>query len=269
MGGAATGQAHRAVGRGCDDSYGWYRGTKVMCLAVADGAGSRSRAAIGSAMAIRAVLDWVQELEENQSFNRVDKVDGVLRARENLSAMALQGGHSVHDFATTLAYAVATPRELFVIQVGDAISVTRSQDGTIATASQPTRSEYSNETQFITGQDFYREMKGASFEPASVRAIALATDGLRFELLKDMAAWTAYEPFFEDLFGFAAAAGNTSDAITRFIDGMKDQSGDDKTLVVAVRLKTDEAADESPFRWQGPERPGDDHARAMAVASES
>ena len=42
-------------------------------------------------------------------------------------------------------------------------------------------------------------------------------------------------PFFEDLAAFARSPLASDDAVRAFLAGLDDQSGDDKTLVAAVR----------------------------------
>ena len=63
VGGSATGKSHLRNGTECQDSHGWLiRADGVVCLSVADGAGSRPRSGEGSQAAVEAVLDWASDL---------------------------------------------------------------------------------------------------------------------------------------------------------------------------------------------------------------
>jgi hypothetical protein len=68
-----------------------------------------------------------------------------------------------------------------------------------------------------------------------VDALALTTDGLRYQVLDDVVANRPFAPFFQAAWAYARRADATPDAVTAFLDEIEDQSGDDKTLVLAVR----------------------------------
>lgn len=63
-----------------------------------------------------------------------------------------------------------------------------------------------------------------------------STDGLRFRIVDHLAAGTPLCPFSEDLAAYARSPSAASHAVRRFLDGLDDQSGDDKTLLAAVRI---------------------------------
>jgi hypothetical protein len=71
-------------------------------------------------------------------------------------------------------------------------------------------------------------------EGGRASAWALSTDGLQFKILADLDSGAAYAPFFEDVFAWAATPQGNSDDLLAFIAGLDAQSGDDKTLLIAV-----------------------------------
>ena len=90
--------------------------------------------------------------------------------------------------------------------------------------------------------------------------VSLSTDGLRYKIL-DVASGDPYSPFYDDLFAYAKAEDSTSEGIERFLGRVDDQTGDDKTLVVAVHDEAHRIIE--PHRHVGPKD------RQQVVASQS
>jgi len=118
-------------------------------------------------------------------------------------------------------------------QIGDTIAVVRGPSGYRLLDPAP-RFEYANETSFVTDEGALRELRITVLEAGDVDEIVLSTDGLRLKIL-DLAAAAPYQPFFEDLSLYARTPAATSDAIRVFLEKIPDQTGDDKSLVMAVR----------------------------------
>jgi Protein phosphatase 2C len=191
IGASVAGTLHQATGRQCEDACGWRAATGVACLAVADGAGSRSMSRCGAALAVESSL------------------------------LACAEGPCAED---TVA----------VGQIGDTIAVA-GRAGGYQTLTPAPRAEYVNETAFLTGPDAPGELRINLTPAAQADTVFLATDGLRFKILDDLATASPFAPFFEDLAAFARSPQASDDAVRAFLAGLDDQSGDDKTLVAAVR----------------------------------
>lgn len=236
-GGSATGTTHVAVGSGCQDSHAWLvDSSSVSCFAVADGAGSRHRSAEGSAAAVRAAVELARNAGgDGEPCDPLTVERIFIEARRRLDELAARTGAIADDLATTLAVVVATGDRIEVGQVGDSIVIIRDSDGSVHAASPAEKFEYANETVFITSRDWSSHLRRDSYELADVTAVVLSTDGLRFKILDDLVSGRPYEPFFEDLVSYVESEEASSDAVARFLDGLDDQSGDDKTLVVAVK----------------------------------
>lgn len=68
----------------------------------------------------------------------------------------------------------------------------------------------------------------------TLTALFMSTDGLRYKILTNLATQRPFIPFFEDVFEFAQDEASTNEAIQTFLSALDDQSGDDKTLLLAV-----------------------------------
>jgi Protein phosphatase 2C len=238
IGASVTGTSHLAAGRQCEDASGWRTEPGVSALAVADGAGSRPLSGRGAVQAVERALElagsraagadpaeaaaWLREI-----FSDV---------REQIAAMAASAGNGLADYATTLAVAILTADTVCIGQVGDTIAVI-GQAGTYQTPAPAPHAEYVNETAFITGEDALRQLRITVLAAAEVDAIFLSTDGLRFKILDDLASATPYVPFFDDVTAYLRSPQPSVLAIQSFLESIDDQSGDDKSLVVAVRAE--------------------------------
>ena len=242
VGGSATGHSHSKSGSGCQDSHGWAYTRDVLVVAVADGAGSRPRSAEGSAAAVRAVVSAGAALGLHRSGSPCAEEDvralaeGLFAsARQDLEALAEESECSLGDLATTMAVVLVHSGHLVVAQVGDSIVVLGDRGGDLRLVHPEDKGEYANETSFLTSDEFPDSLRIDSYPASDIDAIAASTDGLRYKLL-NLAERSPYRPFYEDVFAYARRSDAVSSAVARFIADIEDdQTGDDKTLVVAIR----------------------------------
>lgn len=237
LGSSVPGTLHIKDGRGCDDAHGWATRNDLTVLAVADGAGSRpGTSCVGAQVAVAAALDAADSPDFSIAF--VDDPDAataglVVAAREALSAEAAALGLELTDLATTLCVAVIGRERVTAAQVGDGIAVLGWDDGLEAVAIAE-RFEYANEVVFLTAPDALEHMKIGGGDTARLRAIALSTDGLRYKVLNNLTTGEPFEQFFRDAWRYARQTDARSSAISSFLAAVDDQTGDDKTLVLAV-----------------------------------
>lgn len=238
IGASVTGRSHQAAGQGCEDASDWRVRPGLTCLAVADGAGSRPLSGQGAPLAVRHALQAVTGCAggagDPASWLRL----AFAGARDQISVLAAGHGRDTRDYATTLAVAVLTTEVIAIGQVGDTIAVTGTA-GQYETVAPAPRGEYVNETTFITEPGALDELRITIRPAAGVDTVFLSTDGLRFKILDNLAAATPFLPFFEDLAAYARSPSATPDAVRRFLAELDDQSGDDKTVVAAVRTPTE------------------------------
>jgi hypothetical protein len=228
LGGSVTGSLHRRRGRGCDDAFGWHAGGGVVVAVTADGAGSRpGTSAFGAFTAVQAVLAAAHDEPAVEHL-----FQAALSAVEN----AADGlGVDPDLLATTLSVVVITEEHVAIGQVGDGIAVHGAGEAIEAVAVAE-RAEHVNETVFLTTPCALSDhLRTFSTSADTVDALALTTDGLRYQVLDDVQANRPFAPFFHAAWAYARRTDATPEAVTAFLDEIEDQSGDDKTLVLAVR----------------------------------
>ncbi len=271
IGASVTGTSHEAVGTGCEDASSWQVGPEVTCLAVADGAGSRPLSGRGAALAVEHALLIAHacagrtEPDAPQTWLRLIVKD----VREQIAMLADAEGRKPGDFATTLGVAILTSTVACVGQIGDTIAVL-GQAGQYRTVAPAPRAEYVNETSFVTDNSAMEQLR-VTIEPiADIDSVFLSTDGLRFKVLDNLMTAAPFPPFFEDLAAYARSAEASADEIRRFLAGLDDQSGDDKTLVAAVRTAAEPlAAPTAHEQYIEPVVDGDPVARAALDIQEN
>ena len=233
MGASVVGVSHKKDGTQCQDAHGWRNEPGISCLAVADGAGSRPLSAAGSALGVdRALMTAVKRADpaEPAAWVRAAFED----AREQIAAMAADAGGQPDDYATTLAVAVLMPDAIAIGQVGDSIAVAGA-GGHYRTVAPEVKGEYVNETFFITGPDWLDHLRVTVLPASEADVLALSTDGLRLKILADLATSAPFGPFFDDLASYVRTPQASSAGISEFLTELDDRTGDDKTLVTAVR----------------------------------
>lgn len=234
IGASVAGRSHQASGTDCQDACDWRAQPGLTCLAVADGAGSRPMARDGALLAVRHALLTAGQCAAGSGDPASWLRLAFAAARDEITTRASAQDRQAADYAATLAVAVLTPDVVAIGQIGDTIVVTGNA-GRYETARPAPRGEYVNETTFITGPGALDDLRISIRPAAQTDSVFLSTDGLRFKILDDLAAGTPFWPFFEDLAAYASSPSATQDAVRRFLAGLDDQSGDDKTLLAAVR----------------------------------
>jgi hypothetical protein len=236
IGASVPGTSHLQVGKGCEDASIGIGGDDVMCLAVADGAGSRPLSGQGS----RIAVDTVAELAGD--IHRGGDAEAWLRAafaavHRRIAQEAAGQQHDRHDYAATLAVAVLMDGVVAIGQVGDTVAVVGGPGGYATIAPAP-HSEYANETVFVTHADYADHLRVQTLPAEGIDEVFLSTDGLRYKILDDLAESVPYEPFFADVGTYTRSPGAAAESIERFLTSVDDQTGDDLTLAVAVRVET-------------------------------
>jgi hypothetical protein len=236
LGGSVAGRTHLARSLPCQDASGWHVYGEWACLAVADGAGSREHSDVGARAAVAAVLEWAASLAGEPQLEGLR--DAFEAARTALQESATLAGSQADELACTLAVAVVSDGALLLGQVGDTLAFVRDSQGDTHTIAPPDRAEHINETTFLTSEQWPDTLRLAALNDTSVDSIALATDGLQLKILADVLDSTPYLPFFEDVFAWASSDAGETEGLLAFIEQLDDQTGDDKSLLLAVKDQT-------------------------------
>ncbi|MGK2879492.1 MAG: PP2C family serine/threonine-protein phosphatase [Mycobacterium sp.] len=245
-GASATGQQHEAKGLGCDDAYAYGIDGDFVVAAVADGAGSVSgTSAWGSYIACQSILTDAMTGQFVDDFLSASPArartlmrwlfDGAL---ERISTRADELELPIAKLATTLSVAVASRHCTVYGQIGDGI-IASEHDGEITTLLVETKQDYANATWFVQSPNAFEESFRTAVEFGTT-AFALSTDGMSYKIT-NIVTGEAYEPFFKGSWEHVRS-GASEPKFAEMLRGIQDdQTGDDKTMVLAaVRWEADE-----------------------------
>lgn len=238
-GASATGLMHQQRGLGCDDAYAYGVAGDFLVAAVADGAGSVSgTSAWGAHVACAAVLAHSMQPSFVDGY-RSASVESAEQMMRWLFSTALAGVHRQADamgldvalLSTTLCVALVHADRGVFGQIGDGVIAVES-GGRIETLLVEQKDEYVNTTSFIqSDRALETSLRTAARDDLS--AIALSTDGMSYKIT-NVATGQAYEPFFHGCWQHLSDGASVGD-FGAMLGGIEDdQTGDDKTMVLAV-----------------------------------
>jgi hypothetical protein len=250
-GASVTGSEHQRRGLGCDDAYCYGVAEDFVVAAVADGAGSVSgTSAWGSHVACQSVLvnamraRFVSEFQSSSP----DEASALLRtlfdrATDHVTAQAQAFGLPVARLSTTLCIALADRDRVVFGQIGDGIIAVESH-GRIETLLTEAKDEYANATWFLQSDNAFEE----SYRTATrheVSSFALSTDGMSYKI-SNVATGEPYEPFFRGSWQHVRDGVNSANFTSLLRSIEDDQTGDDKTMVLATLRWEDDEFHPSP-----------------------
>lgn len=235
-----TGTSHLRRGEGCADAFVVEQGDGFLVFVAADGAGSARYGAEGSAFTARAAAKLAVSALGKQFDDPLELIRAVFRDTldDLLDMVAAKEEKHLRpsDFHTTLLLAVLTDDFLAVGNIGDGWAVVRDREGQVRAVAAPARSEYSNETFFLTSAGFVEEAVYEVLPAADLDAVALLTDGSAWFAV-DLDSRSPRGAVFEELFDLAAKS-DVEEHLARFLTSgqVVRKTDDDTTLVLAVRV---------------------------------
>lgn len=243
-GASVCGTSHERLALPCQDAYHFEQpSAEVIMMAVADGAGSASRADEGAAIAVKAAIGHLQESynegrapkdEENIESLVLDSVD---KARLAVEKYAAESNDEVSAFACTLLLTFATGEFVAFAQIGDGGVVIQDFEGKITGLTVPEPSTYANETYFLVSPKAFAHTQFQLWK-GKTKHIAMFSDGLQ-HLCLQMPAGTPYDRFFKPLFEFLDSSREQSvleENLSGFLKSqkVKAHTDDDITLIMSV-----------------------------------
>lgn len=241
---SVAGTNHERTATPCQDAHRWdILPMGVLVVTVADGAGSASRSDEGANIAVvAAITDLTRALNGGAVMDDALMQDAFKAARVAVTSHAESLGGTVRDFATTLTCVVATDGALLVGQIGDGLAIAKEANDSMFVAIKPQRGEYANEVHLLTMPDALNHVEIA-FSTQAAYALAVTTDGL-LRLAVRLPSCEPHEPFLHPLFAFVAESVDVEQSredLVAFLmsDRVSARTDDDKTLVLAVRVKGD------------------------------
>jgi hypothetical protein len=241
-----AGTGHLRRGRGCEDAGGWFRDGSLLCIAVADGAGSAPQAALGSSIAVHTALLALREHHMNVSPISAQNAKSALVAacRQTVSTLCITadglGADRCH-LACTLILLVASPNFVFAAQIGDGAVVVKDANGNLISLTTPINGEFANEAPLIgCAPSMDVQVRSLPRKPGDtfrLKSIAAFSDGIMRLALK-LPQGEPHPPFFTPLFDRleCLAEPDMKKMIQNFLNSprVNARTDDDKTLITAV-----------------------------------
>jgi len=235
---SVRGDYHKKNNIDCQDAWEYKRTRDVIIISVSDGAGSSKKGGIGAKIAVQSAVKIKEKFSDlNCNLQELAK-SAAKRARRTLEKESQEHGISCEEFACTLLVVVIRRDRVSVAHVGDG-AVVGELNGKLELISEPEKSEYINETTFLTCEDWESALRIT--EEKEFNSLAIFTDGIqRGVLVKQGENYIPFEPFFKVLFSYAEKVKDekkASEEIEKLLNSEKflKLSSDDKTLVVVVQ----------------------------------
>ena len=242
IGSSVVGTSHQKLQTPCQDFCDYYSCflgcDRVFLIGIADGAGSASASDVGSAEAVRHVLQSIAR--SGLSLVEIDEhvaAKWYLSARERLEEVAQGRNLPVREFACTMLVGILGESCSIFVQVGDGAWIAQS-NGAYHAVTWPSGGEYANQTTFITSPN-WREVMQFSVMRETLSGIAGFSDGLQ-SLALHFASRSVHAPFFDSKFKALDAADDETSLRAPLIEflsspALLERTDDDKTLVLACR----------------------------------
>jgi hypothetical protein len=247
---SVTGSSHVRLGLPCQDSatakvFHDADDNEVLVVVVSDGAGSASRAEIGSSIACSTVAEAAEvyfaaggrleaiDLEVATSWLHMVQKAIANRAEEDIG--------TARDYACTLLVSVVGQDSSAIMQIGDGAIVVSDGAGW-SWVHWPQRGEFANTTYFATDETAEKSL-AFDFCRGRIEEIAVFSDGIE-PLVLEYTTQTVFAPFFDKMFPAVRALQEEgldqelSSALATYLNSpvICARTDDDKTLVLATRV---------------------------------
>lgn len=248
---SVIGTSHERVGGVCQDSNICTLAASplngdVLIAVVADGAGSATQSATGSAMACQLISDAAAQFVAGSRIGDLAQPtveQWIQDFQKAVEEKASTDGSTSREYACTLLGSIVGPDEAAFFQIGDgSIVVADSEELSHCHVFWPERGEYENMTFFATEPGFAVNLKFQNVYRKVVE-LAMFSDGLQ-RLALDFAKTMPYEPFFRGLFPSVRAmtandGGKLNQSLIDFLNSSRvnERTDDDKTLILATRVQ--------------------------------
>jgi hypothetical protein len=234
----------------------------ALLLVASDGAGSASRADVGSKLVCDSVHARVDAyLKQNASLSGI--TNELIKSwlddwiRRDLYKQASVEDLQVREFACTLVAALIGTKTSIFFQIGDGAMVV-AEGAEYTPIFWPQNGEYANSTYFVTDDSALDNLLFQKREASPIDEISLFTDGLQNLALK-FDTKSVHNPFFLPLFTRLRAeppgeceilAPLLQDFLTS--PPVNERTDDDKTLLLATRHPADIALTQAETDGRSP-----------------
>lgn len=180
--GQITGRSHVLSEMPCQDYAAARTQHDFACIALADGAGSKSHSAHGARAvvkaAMRALVDrfeaiWAMSQHEPSQAS----AELIAHCRHALDRQAIKLRCDVSELASTLLFVAHSKGRFLAGHIGDGCVIHQREDGEIAVLSHPENGEYTNTTFFMTDKTVDRHFRLYSGECGQGSGFVIMSDG--------------------------------------------------------------------------------------------
>lgn len=244
VGASVTGKTHEDERAPCQDAFAFAAEGERLVALVSDGAGSSAHASLGARHGVDTLAASLRELlatVRGAGPGRAEVAEAIARARDSLVRRVVELGTKLEDHHATLVGALAWPGGGLLLHIGDGAAVARHGDAT--TVSRPENGAFVEQTFFYT-EDAWEQHLRVTPLPTAPDSVVLVTDGASTFALAPGA--TGLDPGFMDpvarhLARVDAEAGARALQATLGDPRTWAITGDDKTLLWALRLRSGQA----------------------------
>ena len=170
----AAGTAHRSENIPCQDSIGIFKTEKALCVALADGAGSRSASDQGAQAVTEAISRYIcAEFDRLYPLSREE----IAQALQKQWLQALSSlPYELPDLASTLlCFAAADDGRCITAHLGDGLMLWEQE--TLCLYSPPENGDTPNSTWFTTSRDALAHLRIEKPQLPQIGAALLTSDG--------------------------------------------------------------------------------------------
>jgi len=238
-GASAIGKGHIDAGLPCQDSFATTFDNERLAAVVCDGAGSASRSELGASECANVICTFlttaasVPAISVDQTFIE----QAVKAARARIEIRALEASLPTRELACTLVGVILFSHGGYLFHVGDGMAVVEFPDGS-SILSMPENGEYSNETFFVTSDDWQPHLRITPFV-GQASCICLMSDGaMPFAINREKSG--LFGPFINPVRTYLSTVTESegSEALKATLADERTWSitSDDKTLLVVLPL---------------------------------
>ncbi len=246
----AAGPSHDKLGTPCQDAAASLVLSDGTVLgALADGAGSCKASELGSRLATRVAVRYLERhYPKRRPYSprqvRLLFLSTLLAVRHHLKREAKKRDLAFKDLSCTLLLFIVEPRKRRVLaaQLGDGFIVARWPGQPYELLFPPTHGEFVNTTHFITSRYAARYLQTGVWRDINPPMFVCASsDGLE-RLALDCKNWRAHPPFFqpfEDYLRLETDRRCAETQVTAFLQSarVREKSSDDTSLLFALSGK--------------------------------
>jgi len=238
---STAGASHLRSGAPCQDRHAYVVEGDALVMAVADGAGSASRAERGAEVAVEtAVASLAAHLGRGDAAWDEVVLGAARDARQAVLNMADAEGLPAREYACTLLLLALSGQTGAALQIGDGV-IAYNDGEAWGWLFWPQKGQYANMTNFLVEDDAESKFELTLIQER-LAEVAVMSDGLE-NIALHLASQTVHEPFLDAVLAplRAVAEPGVSASVSRALDSflksdrISSRTDDDLTLVLATR----------------------------------